>query len=140
MLQIVAKLFNIVEPDVAVFGKKDYQQWRVICRMVRDLDFDIEIVGVATGREADGLAMSSRNALLTPENRQKAVCISQALTVRCYFVQCTKCCHSCPLERLNVIECDPHLHGEHDVVCFVMINLGKLSEPCYFRYVHDQQI
>ncbi|KAL3131838.1 hypothetical protein ABBQ38_007551 [Trebouxia sp. C0009 RCD-2024] len=76
---IVAKLFNIVEPDVAVFGKKDYQQWRVICRMVRDLDFDIEIVGVATGREADGMAMSSRNALLTPENRQKAVCISQAL-------------------------------------------------------------
>lgn len=84
MLQIVAKLFNIVEPDVAVFGKKDYQQWRVICRMVRDLDFDIEIVGVATGREADGMAMSSRNALLTPENRQKAVCISQALKVRSY--------------------------------------------------------
>lgn len=77
----MAKLFNIVEPDVAVFGKKDYQQWRVICRMVRDLDFDIEIVGIATGREADGMAMSSRNALLTPENRQKAVCISQALKV-----------------------------------------------------------
>lgn len=85
MLQVVAKLFNIVEPDVAVFGKKDYQQWRVICRMVRDLDFDIEVVGIATGREADGLAMSSRNALLTPENRQKAVCISQALRVGCYY-------------------------------------------------------
>ena len=83
MLQIVAKLFDIVEPDVAVFGKKDYQQWRVICRMVRDLDFDIEIVGIATGREADGMAMSSRNALLTPEDRQKAVCISQALKVGC---------------------------------------------------------
>ena len=83
-LQIVAKLFNIVEPDVAVFGKKDYQQWRVICRMVRDLDFDIEVVGIATGREADGMAMSSRNALLTPENRQKAVCISQALKVGCH--------------------------------------------------------
>ena len=85
MLQIVAKLFNIVEPDVAVFGQKDYQQWRVICRMVRDLDFDIEIVGVATGREADGMAMSSRNALLTPENRQKAVCISQALKAGYYL-------------------------------------------------------
>lgn len=84
MLQIVAKLFNIVEPDVAVFGMKDYQQWRVICRMVRDLDFDIEVVGIATGREADGMAMSSRNALLTPENRQKAVCISQALRVGCF--------------------------------------------------------
>jgi len=77
----VAKLFNIVEPDVAVFGKKDYQQWRVICRMVRDLDFDVEVVGIATGREEDGMAMSSRNALLTPENRQRAVCISQALKV-----------------------------------------------------------
>ncbi|DBA98444.1 TPA: hypothetical protein ACH3X3_012448 [Trebouxia sp. C0006] len=76
---IVAKLFNIVEPDVAVFGKKDYQQWRVICRMVRDLDFDVEVVGIATGREEDGMAMSSRNALLTPEDRQRAVCISQAL-------------------------------------------------------------
>lgn len=88
-LQIVAKLFNIVEPDVAVFGKKDYQQWRVICRMVRDLDFDIEIVGVATGREADGMAMSSRNALLTPENRQKAVCISQTLKVGCHLLNQT---------------------------------------------------
>lgn len=77
----MAKLFNIVEPDVAVFGKKDYQQWRVICRMVRDLDFDVEVVGVATGREEDGMAMSSRNALLTPDNRQRAVCISQALKV-----------------------------------------------------------
>ncbi|KAL0042229.1 hypothetical protein WJX77_006723 [Trebouxia sp. C0004] len=76
---IVAKLFNIVEPDVAVFGKKDYQQWRVICRMVRDLDFDVEVVGIATGREEDGIAMSSRNALLTPKDRQRAVCISQAL-------------------------------------------------------------
>lgn len=76
---IVAKLFNIVEPDVAVFGKKDFQQWRIISRMVRDLDFDIEIVGIATGREADGMAMSSRNALLTSDNRHKAVCISQAL-------------------------------------------------------------
>ena len=85
VLQIVAKLFNIVEPDVAVFGKKDYQQWRVICRMARDLDFDIEIVGIATGREADGMAMSSRNALLTSENRQKAVCISQALKVGCHL-------------------------------------------------------
>ena len=71
-----------MEPDVAVFGKKDYQQWRVICRMVRDLDFDVEVVGIETGRELDGMAMSSRNALLTPENRQKAICISQALQVR----------------------------------------------------------
>ncbi|CAD6207703.1 unnamed protein product [Miscanthus lutarioriparius] len=76
---VVAKLFNVVEPDVAVFGKKDYQQWRVICRMVRDLDFAIHIVGSEIVREADGLAMSSRNVNLSHENREKALSISRSL-------------------------------------------------------------
>lgn len=77
---IVTKLFNIVEPDVAVFGKKDYQQWRIICRMVRDLDFSIEIVGCDIMRDADGLAMSSRNVKLSPDEREKALSISRSLS------------------------------------------------------------
>ena len=76
---MVTKLFNVVEPDVAVFGKKDYQQWRVIQRMVRDLNFDIDIVGGEIVREADGLAMSSRNLLLAPEKRREATVINRTL-------------------------------------------------------------
>ena len=76
---MVTKLFNVVEPDVAVFGKKDYQQWRVIRRVARDLDFDVDVVGAPLAREPDGLAMSSRNVRLTPAHRKSAVAISAAL-------------------------------------------------------------
>ncbi len=76
---VVLKLFNIVNPHQAYFGLKDYQQFRVIEKMVTDLDMDMKVIGLPTIREADGLAMSSRNTYLSPDERQSALSLSRSL-------------------------------------------------------------
>jgi pantoate--beta-alanine ligase len=79
VLTVVAKLFHIVAPDLAFFGEKDYQQLILVQKMVRDLDFPVSVVGVPTVREPDGLAISSRNAYLSSDDRRRAPTLQRAL-------------------------------------------------------------
>src|SRR6266403_2198655 len=79
VLTVVAKLFHIVEPDIAVFGRKDFQQAMLVKRLVQDLDFPLTIDVAPTVRELDGLALSSRNTYLSPDERRSAVALSRAL-------------------------------------------------------------
>ena len=104
---VVSKLFNLVRPGVAVFGKKDYQQWHVIRAMVKQLNFGIEIVGAETMREADGLALSSRNGYLSAEERARAPMLSKALRgVR------------------EALHQGSHRFGRHEEMAVAELNLG----------------
>lgn len=79
VLTVVAKLFTLIEPDLTVFGLKDIQQFCLVRRMIIDLNFDIELIGLPVVRDADGLAMSSRNEYLSPSDRSRALAIPRAL-------------------------------------------------------------
>lgn len=84
---VVNKLFNITKPHLAVFGQKDYQQLAVINRMVKDLNMDIKLTEVPIVRESDGLAMSSRNSYLSPEERKSALCLKESLDLAAVLFQ-----------------------------------------------------
>jgi pantoate--beta-alanine ligase len=147
---VVAKLFNIVKPHVAVFGLKDYQQFVVIRQMVRDLDFDVEIVGAPIVREADGVAMSSRNAYLSTSEREAARCLSTALQVATALVErgegradqiLTAVQHSIGAQPLARIEyatlTDPDtleeiavLHGRALLALAVQVGKTRLIDNC----------
>ncbi|MBI5563078.1 MAG: pantoate--beta-alanine ligase [Deltaproteobacteria bacterium] len=115
---VVLKLFNIVGPAKAVFGKKDYQQYLVVRRMVEDLNLDVEIIGVETMREPDGLAMSSRNSYLDPAERLAARCIPRAMDeVNAAFFDGTRASASLIDIVKKIIENEPLAVVEYISVC-----------------------
>lgn len=139
VLTVVAKLFHLTRPDVACFGAKDFQQQAMVRRMVRDLDFPVEVETVPTVREADGLAMSSRNVYLSPQERRTALAVPRALraaqeaAVACYEEGVTD--HGDLAERITeaalaVLEAEPGLD-----VDYVRVRSDALSIP----FVHKNR-
>lgn len=124
VLTVVAKLFGLVQPDVAVFGQKDYQQLALIRAMVRDLCLPVEIVGAETIREADGLAMSSRNRYLDPAQREAATVLNRAL-----HAARERASYGVPSARwaaMNVLKSEPLI--ELDYLALTSVELGEAPE------------
>jgi pantoate--beta-alanine ligase len=115
---VVAKLFNIVQPHVAVFGCKDYQQLQIIRRVVRDINLRVEVVGHPIVREPDGLAMSSRNAYLTPAERRAALCLWHSLCAAECLVKSGERQAAAVLERVRrEISAEPLARLEYAQLC-----------------------
>jgi len=124
---VVLKLFNIVVPHAAVFGEKDFQQFMTIKKMVEDLNLPIEIIGVETVREADGLAMSSRNAYLSPEDRRAASSIPRALDAAKEAALSSAATAAILKKAKKIIENEPQIVIEYAKVCDP-VGLWELGE------------
>jgi pantoate--beta-alanine ligase len=115
---VCAKLFNIVKPHVTIFGKKDFQQLTVIKRMVQDLNMDMEVIGMPTVREHDGLAMSSRNIYLIEKERDSALSLSRSLRLAKEMYDEGERKASTILERISTfIEGHPHTRIDYAKIC-----------------------
>jgi len=129
---VVAKLFNIVKPHVALFGEKDFQQCVVIKRMVKDLSFDVEILPMPTVREPDGLAMSSRNARLSPAGRQTSLCLFRALSKAQGLVTHGERCAATILQAVHeIIACESGVRVEYISLCHpeTLEEVSEVSGP-----------
>ena len=115
---VVTKLFHIVKPHVALFGKKDFQQLVVIRRMVKDLNLDVEIVGCPIVREPDGLAMSSRNKYLSPDERREALALKKALDrARELFRDGERRAQVLVDEVHRILSLHPHIRADYVSLC-----------------------
>jgi pantoate--beta-alanine ligase len=130
---VCTKLFHIVKPHVTIFGKKDFQQYVTIRRMVRDLNMDIEVVGMDTTREPDGLAMSSRNVYLNPQERISALSLSRSLVLAGELYGKGERDAALILEKVRALIAGyPHTEIDYAQVCDVMTmkNVTLIKGEC----------
>ncbi|MBI5681981.1 MAG: pantoate--beta-alanine ligase [Deltaproteobacteria bacterium] len=115
---VVAKLFNIVKPHIAIFGEKDYQQLVIIKKMTRDMNFDIEIIGMPIVRGKDGLAISSRNSYLDTREKKASLCIYRAIVkARDMFASGIRSAEDILKELIKIIEKEPLARIEYIKIC-----------------------